>query len=205
MNYFVSDLHMDDGTGEFTPNSKAFNNFLDLVGNENLFVVGDCLDLWRWSANKIMNGPNRKVINRLIEKPNVSLLLGNHDLDLNTMKSIFQDKICMSTTIEGWTVIHGHQLDFRLDTVKERNFVKNLSLVIQKINCPAINYVRDKFSSSDRNNTMYKNKFSGVKLIMGHTHIPEQTEDYLNTGSWIGKDLTYVLMNGKIQLLRMEK
>jgi UDP-2,3-diacylglucosamine pyrophosphatase LpxH len=194
--YIVSDLHIDDGTGKFSKHRDTFLSFLDTVGDNDLLITGDCVDLWRWSAKDILNGLNKPVIDALIKKKNVKLALGNHDLDLTVMRSIFQgvDDIAMSFVIDGWLAIHGHQGDSRLDHPRERKLVKEISLLIQKIDSKLLNRFRDWASSGPRSNAEYKTKFQGVKLIMGHSHVREIRTSYLNSGTWTGDECPSIII-----------
>jgi UDP-2,3-diacylglucosamine pyrophosphatase LpxH len=193
--YLIGDTHICDGTGPFFKNKEKLMRFLDMVDGDNLVILGDCIDLWRWSAKEICNGPNRDVIERLTKKSNVSIIVGNHDLDLKLMSSIFQQQVYMSSAVSGWWCMHGHQLDSKLDTPRERKIVKEISLIIQKIDSKLLNRFRDWATSGPRSNAEYKTKFQGVKLAMGHTHVPEVRETYLNPGSWTGDNCHAIVVS----------
>ena len=38
------------------------------------------------------------------------------------------------------------------------------------------------------------------KIICGHTHLPEYTEKYINTGSFCEKNASYVIINKNNQI-----
>jgi UDP-2,3-diacylglucosamine pyrophosphatase LpxH len=44
------------------------------------------------------------------------------------------------------------------------------------------------------------------KIICGHTHIPENNDKYINTGSFCEKQISYIVINksGKINLIKYE-
>jgi predicted phosphodiesterase len=195
--YLIGDTHLCDGTGPSFKNHDKLSRFLDRVATNNLIILGDCLDLWRWGVEEIIDGPNRDIIDRLTAKPNVSVIIGNHDLDLDVMRSIFQHQIYMSLLHQGWFCIHGHQLDPRLDSPKERKLAREISLIIQRLDIGLLNRFRDLASSGPRSNAAYKKKFLGVRLAMGHTHVPEIRASYLNPGAWTGDTChAIVLENG---------
>jgi predicted phosphodiesterase len=206
--YDIGDWHLSDGTGPSALNHRRMNDFLDLVGDDELIVGGDFLDLWRWSADSILKGPARKIIDRVKAKENDTIIIGNHDLDLALMHDIFQKNVVMGCNLFGYQVMHGHQFDKRLDDPKERKMVKAVSLLIQKVNIGLLNQFRDWATSSARSNTVYKEKAAtmGMKLLMHHTHVPEISKDwlYLNPGAWVGADCRYIVFeDGVPRLERM--
>ncbi len=197
MIYLVSDLHIDDGSGEFTQNQKSFHAFLDFVGDNELIIVGDFLDLWVYHVDEILGGSNIKVINRITEKANVKLILGNHDLYPDLMERIFQREVYASIGTCGWKIQHGHQFDPVLNSEAEREFVAKLARILQVIQSPLLNDIAGLVKKSERSNESLLEAVEeyGGKWIMGHSHLPLQEPNFLNTGCWTGDDLRYILLN----------
>ncbi len=204
----VSDIHLDDGTGLFSQNRKAFHHFLDLVGGEDLVIAGDFLDLWRWKAKDIISA-NKKIIRRIKQKKNVVLVLGNHDLDIEVMRDIFPGKTDIQMKVEafGYTIFHGHQVDPMLDDPKERFFTKWGARLIQTIDNPILDKIVAYLTSSHRSNDRLKKQIAkkfpeGTKVICGHSHVAEESSAFLNTGTWTGNYLTYIELDSEKAELR---
>ncbi len=212
--FICSDQHLDDGTGEFTKSGNAplFMDFLDAVGNDDLVLLGDFLDFWRWEPRSILEGPHKYIIDRIRDKENVKLVLGNHDLRPSLMRRIFRGNKDIVRFLYLWDykLMHGHQVDFLLDEPKERKLAFVLSRIIQTIDFGPLNKLRDWASSSNGSNATLINKLlnSGRKFIMGHSHTPVDCGWYINDGCCLvpGK-ISYVLIDegGKAELKQLMK
>jgi UDP-2,3-diacylglucosamine pyrophosphatase LpxH len=203
----ISDPHLDDGTGPFSHNHNAFMRFLDLVGNKDLVIAGDFLDLWRWKAEDIIKS-NIKIIRRIKQKKNVVLVLGNHDLDIEIMRDIFPGKTDIQMKIEayGYTIFHGYQIDPMLDDPRERFFAKWGARIIQTINDPNLNRLVEYLTASHRSNDRLKKQIAkkfplDTKIICGHSHIAEQSDNFLNCGTWTGNRLPYIELDSEKAVL----
>jgi calcineurin-like phosphoesterase family protein len=188
--FIVSDLHLDDGSGEFTKSGNAprFMKFLDMVGDDFLVILGDFLDFWSWKPSAILNGPHQGIIDRIRKNPNARLILGNHDLRPSLMAEIFgKENIFMRMEILGWRVFHGHQLDPSSDTLPERILAFICARVIQSLNFSLLNKLRDWVVSADRTNEPLVEALRNRegKYILGHSHVTVDLGWYMNAGSWL--------------------
>lgn len=90
--YIVSDLHIGDGVSyrdNFSYRDKRvkFNAFLDLVGKDELLILGDCFEFWQANIDLDIIA-NEQILNRLAEM-DVHYIAGNHDADLS---HFYEDK-----------------------------------------------------------------------------------------------------------------
>ena len=207
MIFLVSDLHMGDGGPEdhFTTSGgvKAFSDFLDMVGDQPLIGNGDILELWAYDWQQIVTGKNWPIVSRLMNHPNFTYILGNHDLNQKAWP-----KTRLSLQIDAWTILHGHQFDPSLNSGWKQWLAEESDELIQKINNPELNEVRDWFSVGDRNNAplIAAVENTGKNWIMGHSHQPDSLMlkgggMFVNSGCWIDGDPHYVTINnGMVQL-----
>ncbi len=81
---FISDLHLGDGSkADDFYRTEAFLGFLDTIDSQEnqVFIVGDLLELWQADLDKIIFHHSR-IINRLLilaKKNRLTYLIGNHD------------------------------------------------------------------------------------------------------------------------------
>jgi UDP-2,3-diacylglucosamine hydrolase len=117
--YFVSDMHMGDGSFAdlFQGKDKPFMAFLDEVEREAsaLVINGDALD-WSqaWYFQRILKA-HHKVLKRLTalgEKMEVVYCYGNHDPDILLFEDILKWKVCNRLVIgDRMLVQHGVEFD----------------------------------------------------------------------------------------------
>jgi len=216
--HLISDLHIDDGSGPFTTSggAKAFNDFLDMVGNDPLVGVGDILDLWAWTLPSIMFGPNGRIVHRLEDHPNFTYILGNHDLKPHIIAGLFPEiKVKMSLQLGDYTVFHGHQVDPKLNTAWKRWTVEEGDKLIHELDNPELNCIGQWFAAGDRTNAplIQALQDSGKNFILGHSHISLDQRLrgggwYINLGCWCGDpdERCYATVddNGKVELHQWE-
>ncbi len=190
----ISDVHLDNGSGGFAPNRESFMKFLRYVGDEKLVIAGDFFDLWRFSFKDII-AANTDIVSAIRRHPNVTLLLGNHDLSYNLMRYIVKD-VRMSMKAHGYTIFHGHQIDPLLDTPQERFFASAGARIIQALNWAWLVRLVDKATSGHRSNAPLKrtieNRYGAGRYIVGHSHVPSDDGWFLNAGTWTGDDPRYI-------------
>lgn len=202
----VSDLHIDNGHGAFTPNADAFNFFLDCVGSDDLLIAGDFLDLWRYSLQSIMDGPHKAIIHRLRQKPNVTLIRGNHDVYMEAITDVFQCEVFDVLDVCGWRIFHGHSFDFRLDTPQERWLAATAARLIEGSHLGFLHRLAGWLNSSKRENGYLKKAIIDAGqahlTICGHTHVATHDGWYVNSGTWTGDTCSYVVLehDGKPRL-----
>jgi UDP-2,3-diacylglucosamine hydrolase len=117
--YFVSDLHLGDGshTDIFQHKDEHFLAFLDEVeaNAKTLIIVGDALDFEQaWYFSRIVRG-HGKVISRLTqlaEKMRVVYVFGNHDPDIVLFRDILKWELCDKVVVDDRILaVHGYEFD----------------------------------------------------------------------------------------------
>jgi UDP-2,3-diacylglucosamine pyrophosphatase LpxH len=117
----VSDVHL--GEEGYQEQDKQFSSFLDyakedLLKEGDYFVLlGDIFDFWRMDSVEILEA-YKDIIEKLLNFPdnvNVQYVVGNHDYYLSEIPTYFNEEpfqpFGMSSNIEGFRFIHGHQLE----------------------------------------------------------------------------------------------
>ena len=115
---WISDVHL----GNPACRADDLYRFLQQVEADNLFLVGDLVDLERMKVRPWFPDAHRRVLSRLIERSmdatNVVFIPGNHDHDLRKMtgRRIFGIPIeneAVHETLDGrrFLVMHGDALD----------------------------------------------------------------------------------------------
>lgn len=117
--YFISDLHLGDGSFAdiFQGKDAAFLKFLDEVEAEGkvLVINGDALDYSEaWYFERILKA-HRKLLKRLTqlaEKMEVIYCYGNHDTDILLFQDILKWKVCQKLVVgDRMLVQHGVEFD----------------------------------------------------------------------------------------------
>ena len=117
--YFVSDIHLGDGshTDIFLEKDEHFLAFLDRVQADGvaLVILGDFLDLEQaWYFTRIVRA-HRGVITRLTqlaERMQVVYVYGNHDPDVVLFRDILKMDLCDKVEIDGHVLaLHGYEFD----------------------------------------------------------------------------------------------
>lgn len=117
--YFVSDLHLGDGTRSdiFMRKDRALLELLGRVRDEGarLVIVGDAIDFYQaWNLTSVLkaHGPLLRALSELADKNGVIYIYGNHDYDIALFHELFRWDVCSSLRIGADIVVqHGHQFD----------------------------------------------------------------------------------------------
>ena len=117
--YFVSDLHLGDGSHAdvFLKKDEHFLAFLDEVEREAqaLCILGDALDFEQaWYFSRIIRAHPEVIgrLSQLAEKIRVIYLLGNHDPDIVLFRDMFKWELCDKIVVDGHILaIHGYEFD----------------------------------------------------------------------------------------------
>jgi UDP-2,3-diacylglucosamine hydrolase len=117
--YFISDLHLGDGTRSDIFMSKDLNlmRLLEQIRLENahLVIVGDAMDFHQaWTFKRII-AAHPRLIRRLVDlaqDTGVTYIWGNHDSDLSIFRDVLYFNVCSSLIIgEKIKVVHGYEYD----------------------------------------------------------------------------------------------
>ena len=117
--YFVSDMHLGDGSFAdiFQGKDASFLAFLDEVESEAkvLVINGDALDYSEaWYFERILKAHRGllKRLTRLAERMDVVYCFGNHDTDIVLFEDILKWKVCQKLVIgDRMLVQHGVEYD----------------------------------------------------------------------------------------------
>jgi UDP-2,3-diacylglucosamine pyrophosphatase LpxH len=205
---FFSDIHIG------SPDFSIDEGFAELISNgyEKIYLLGDIIDTWETSINKILK-EHKYLINKIASSKNIEIIRGNHDPSINKMKKIFPNTpihpYFLEKNIDGYrcAMIHGDKYDWALAPYR---FL--LSIILNPIY-----FVSDGIYRKDWRNTIrhwyYKTKdktftfniVSNIErytvneyrrkgyevLIMGHTHNPKIVDTayckYINCGNLVYK------------------
>jgi predicted phosphodiesterase len=219
---FFSDLHI----GDHKSKHFEFYKFLESKPNiDSLVMAGDIFDLWVTSAGRSFKEA-KYFLDYMYDrfKDNITYLNGNHDEDLQYIKSLHGIPIKQfhHFNVAGRSVMvcHGHQYD--------HNFYLNKIGFVAKMNAWAVNRVDKWFKTDVRKWLMslseavqndplekilftyehvLKQEFTGIHdvVITGHTHAPCIKEFtnlvYINTGDSLQHSTAVVLDQGTFCLL----
>jgi UDP-2,3-diacylglucosamine pyrophosphatase LpxH len=192
----ISDLHIEDGKGAFTTSGgpAALNGFLDMAGDDPLILDGDTFELWANLWNEIINGPNWPIVERFMNHPNVTVILGNHDAKLGMMQILFgKNRVKTSLQIGDWIVTHGHQFDGLLNSAWKRWMAEEADRLAEELANPAVDSIKNWFQASDNASSekdiMDAVRDTGKSWIFGHTHRSKVRKLsggglYVNLGCW---------------------
>jgi UDP-2,3-diacylglucosamine hydrolase len=117
--YFVSDLHLGDGshTDIFQAKDEHFLAFLDEVEAraKTLVIVGDALDFDQaWYFSRIVRGHGAVIsrLTQLAERMRVIYVYGNHDPDIVLFRDILKWELCDKVVVdEQILAVHGYEFD----------------------------------------------------------------------------------------------
>lgn len=204
---FISDTHL----GSRYCKDKCLLEFLSSINVENLYLVGDIIDVWSFSRRYVWNKTQTEILRKILkisEKSSVFYIPGNHDEMVRKLLShsngyeffgsiYIQDEIIINSK-DGRTILvtHGDQFDWAM---KIPHFVLNffdrivdffpkekISSFLKEFNrITSVEYIAKKY---------VKNNQKIDAILMGHTHIPKLDIEYINTGDWV-KSCSYVVEN----------
>lgn len=120
--YFVSDLHLGDGTRSdtFMGKDRDLIALLDRVRKEgaHLVIAGDAIDFPQaWSMSRVLRAHARLIgeLSRLADTNGVTYIWGNHDYDINLFKDLLRFDVCSSLRVGDRILVeHGYQYDRHL-------------------------------------------------------------------------------------------
>ena len=208
----ISDMHLG------SPLFNSGNKIINILGNtyKEVFLLGDIIDEWEEKVEKIKYN-NKELILAINQKAvdcKVTIIMGNHDPSINTMRDIFPTAIvsekyaymCNDTIL-----MHGNEFDhFIRDFSIISNIIYFIHLILERFGINIRETFRDLFYSisSKRGKNYFEDLVTKVEketydkykdfhknIIMGHTHLPkivhlpeevaEWKNRYINTGDCI--------------------
>ena len=125
--YFISDLHIGDGSQSEALNKKTdlLISFLRKVQEENaqLIIVGDGLDFHQsfHGITAIVEG-NAKIISQLRNMDSFHYIQGNHDYDIQLLRGLIDFELHHELIVDNQLhVLHGHEYDPYISTNLEES------------------------------------------------------------------------------------
>lgn len=118
--YFVSDLHLGDGTRSdiFLGKDKELLAFIEHVRDDvgaHLVIAGDVIDFpqaWGFERVLVAHPEVLGALTRLAEEGRVTYVWGNHDHDIKVFRGVLKFDICSVLLIgDGIRVSHGYDYD----------------------------------------------------------------------------------------------
>lgn len=122
---FISDTHL----GSKHCNAEALLKFLKEVECQNLFLVGDIIDLWRLKRKSYWPKTHTKIVKQIVKlakSVNVVYILGNHDEDfrdlidaevnIGNIQVVSKRYVYKSLNGKKYLVIHGDLFDHLMST-----------------------------------------------------------------------------------------
>ena len=114
---FISDVHL----GTKASQTKLLKKFLETIEFEELYLVGDIIDIWALKKRIYWNKSHNEIIRlflKIAKKKKVYYILGNHDeairkfipIDLGNIEICNYKRFVWNTKII--YVLHGDQFDF---------------------------------------------------------------------------------------------
>jgi UDP-2,3-diacylglucosamine pyrophosphatase LpxH len=148
---WISDVHL----GTRTSNAQALLLFLRDYECEQLYVVGDLIDIWQLRRGRHWPQHHNDVIQKILRKARkgvpVVYIPGNHDEFVNTFAgfygniSIQEHAIHIMADGRRMLVIHGHELDTVVQNAKWLAYLGDTGYQFLLSLNPAINFVRRRF------------------------------------------------------------
>lgn len=208
MDVFISDVHLGTKDSRCDILDKWLkNNKKDI---ENIYLVGDIIDMWRLKHKKHWPQSHVNFIRRLLslskQNKNIYYIIGNHDSHLNHYTNgdlIFElgnIKVSRTATYYNYLVLHGDQFDPYKTLAHIGDWLYGIVCLFLKRKSGKIKnkvkkYFQDKAKMRDK---AIKISLSGGYdgIICGHTHAPEVSEKYINCGDMIENYTIVVFDNG---------
>ena len=148
---WISDVHL----GTRTSNAAALLEFLRDYECEQLYVVGDLIDIWSLRRGRYWPQQHNDVIQKILRKARkgvpVIFIPGNHDEFVNEFGGAYGNISIQPHAIHDLAdgrrmlVIHGHELDTVVQNAKWLAYIGDVGYQFLLSLNPAINFVRRKF------------------------------------------------------------
>ena len=117
--YFISDLHLGDGTRSdiFMGKDTQLMKLLDQIRTEkaHLVIAGDAIDFHQaWSISRVIKAHARlmRALSEVADDTGVTYIWGNHDYDISLFRDLLQFDVCSVLTLDNVVKIqHGYEYD----------------------------------------------------------------------------------------------
>ena len=209
---FLSDFHL--GSPLFKSEDKIFSLLNDEY--DMIFLLGDIIDTWEGSLWSIIND-NAPLLRELNALPNLVVIKGNHDPDLDDLNRVFPGKeVSMDYEFEDngkkGIVVHGDEFDHMVTRYSWiARLVWPINWILERAGINIKAFFRETYHSlaAKREKKYYNDLILTVEkelvnkykdgydyIVIGHTHLPklivEDDYTYVNCGDWVHNQ-TYVI------------
>jgi len=200
----ISDVHL----GSKDCHADKLLKLLSHVKAKNIIIAGDLFDHHNLTRLSKTHWKVLSKLRKLSKKHRVIYLIGNHCFLKAEFMSILlgfdcKDEHVLSLKDKKVLVVHGDIFDMFFTRYKYiTNFIIKLYYVFRHYTPFADNFFNilqhrtnnflEKAGDMKKNALKYIEFNNYDKIICGHSHIPEYTEKYINTGSFCEKKCTYV-------------
>jgi UDP-2,3-diacylglucosamine pyrophosphatase LpxH len=148
---WISDVHL----GTRTSNVGALLQFLRDYDFENLYIVGDLIDIWSMRRARYWPQQHNDVVQKILRKARkgarIIYIPGNHDELISDFTGCYGNieispsTIHVTATGERIFIIHGHELDTIVQNVKWLACLGDVGYQFLLSLNPAINFFRRRF------------------------------------------------------------
>jgi UDP-2,3-diacylglucosamine pyrophosphatase LpxH len=224
MDIVISDLHISNPLFNKVLESKTLK-LLEHNSVDNIYILGDLFDVWEENYNKTID-KHKDLINVINTSNKIKVLIkGNHDPDINVLKSIFPniyiaDSFETSIFNKSTVMLHGDQFDttesfgkilFPINWLSERIIGFNAKSWLRTIVYKNMLY-RNNISNSSIILDMEKGLVETYSelyylIISGHSHISKivrlSNGLYANGGSIIDSQSYLSLDKNTVRIRRL--
>lgn len=209
----ISDIHLGDKSSK----PEILLKVLRRYKSKNIIIAGDLFDHHNLKRLKRSHWKVLSQLRKLSKKSKVVYLIGNHCFLNSEFMSILLGFDCrdeLEIELKGKKVLVVHGDIFDIYFTKYRwisNFIIKLYYLARKTIFGEIffkifqhhtkNFI-EKSGKIKHNALKYINENNYDKVIYGHSHIPNQDDRCINTGSFCEEKCSFVLINkDKIELV----
>lgn len=205
----ISDVHL----GEKDCKPDILLKVLKQNKAENIIIAGDLFDDHNLHRLKKDHWKVLSKLRKLSKKSNIIYLIGNHCFLKADFMSILlgfhcADEYIIESKDKRILVIHGDVFDIYFTKYKYiTNFIIGCYYFFRNYTPFADRFFRlfkagtndfvEKSSNIKRNALKYIEINNYDSVICGHTHLPEYTDKYINTGSFCEEECGYVIIDKK--------
>jgi UDP-2,3-diacylglucosamine pyrophosphatase LpxH len=205
----ISDIHLGDKDCK----AELLLKVLKKNKAKTIIIAGDLFD--HYNLNRL-KGNHWKVLSKLrklSKKQKVIYLIGNHCFLKAEFMSILlgfdcKDEYILELKDQKILVVHGDIFDIYFTRYKYiTNFIVRLYYIFRHYTPFADDFFRlfknrtnnfmEKSSDMKRNALKYIENNNYDKVICGHSHIPEYSDKYINTGSFCEERASFVIIDNK--------
>lgn len=201
----ISDTHFGSLEGQPGRVREFIETEVQAISPDKFIVAGDLFDLWVGDPRQLIE-ESTDMLNAIMSlDSDIVLIAGNHDWALvNSLSGDIPFEVHAEYTFSSgnrdFRVMHGHQFDFVSNHLRNHRLSSNNKTLLGEIYKAQMRYgigavskgvrrlqsssFHDKLSRVERRAANYSNEY----LVFGHTHTPNKTDKFVNSGDWTALD-----------------